>query len=117
MDITGAEESIPDPFEVGDEDLEDEPPSTVKDVNPVVPEFKGTGVSQEVPMDSDNQSSGNFAQDLPEKANPPLPPKEIALPVAKPELTGNLQAVLSPNLFLPIPEVRQSQIGVKSSLL
>jgi hypothetical protein len=106
MENVVVEESIPDPFEVGDDELEEEPPSVSvqQRVEPKVERNESPGITQEISIDSGPQSQVNLAQELPEKSNPPLPPKEVA-PSPRLELVGNLQVLLSPNLFLPIPEV------------
>lgn len=103
MDNVVVEESIPDPFEVGEDELEDEPPfaSLQQRIEPEAERNESPEITQEILIDSGPQSQVNIAQELPEKLNPPLPPKEVP----KLELVGNLQALLSPNLFLPIPEV------------
>jgi hypothetical protein len=109
MESVVGEESIPDPFEVGDDELEDEAPSDASLHQGTEPKGGGNGspgVTQEISIDSGPQSQVNLVQELPEKLNPPLPPKEVAPPLPRLELVGNLQALLSPNLFLPIPEVR-----------
>jgi hypothetical protein len=108
MESNMGDESIPDPFEVGDDELEDESPpaSLPQRSEPKVGGNESPGVTQEISIDSGPQSQVNLAQELSEKSNPPLPPKVVAPSLPRPELGGNLQALLSPNLFLPIPEVR-----------
>lgn len=93
MDPHSLEDDIPDPFEVGDDDLEDE-----RDPEPPVVQKT---LSNE--MEPDEQVVDSVVSDLPGEA-PPLPPKEDAPPPTAGLQKVNLQMLLANNLFLPIPE-------------
>ena len=110
MDPNAVQEDIPDPFEVGDDELDDElePPSLVPEVPPTIVESTSdgpTGMTQEIGIDSRQQSVTNLAQEIPRSKPPSPPPKEDVPSTARLPLVMNLQPLLAPSLFLPIPEV------------
>lgn len=101
MDAHNEEDGVPDPFEVGDDELEDESESS-RDGHP-----ENTGVIQEIGIGSGQESLVNLLKEIPKKniSPPPLPPKELVPSTPALPLASNLQALLVPGLFLPVPEV------------
>jgi hypothetical protein len=99
MDITTNSDTLPDPFEVGDDDFEDEPtvPSVMKE--PESPVEASPYYESEIAINSGQQSNQDSKVDLVAvrdvSPTPPLPPKDPT-PLFKAHFVSGLPALTSP---------------------
>ncbi|KAG8802758.1 hypothetical protein FRC17_006346 [Serendipita sp. 399] len=109
MASSNIEESIPDPFEVGDDELDEASHSDNQRSNAM---DETEPLSEEDIGGSYKESAQNIAQDIPEpvvKDSPPgLPPKEVSVgtvgDLRRLPVGIDARNLIAPSLFLPIPD-------------
>lgn len=100
MEVPTNSEVVPDPFEVGDDDLEDE--ATISAVKE--PERFGSASpyhEDEIAINSAQESKVDLVPMASPTPGPSPPPK----PVFRQHFATGVPSLISPSLFLPIPDV------------
>lgn len=113
MDLYEESEELSDPFQVGEDELDDDPPTPVARFHSERSFSRENENEITIGSASEDEEEDEEEEEEEDPENPlfsPPPPPKDATAFPKPQLIGEAAGLLSPNLFLPIPEVSPGRV-------